>query len=233
LRPSLAAAALAALALATPAAAPVAAQEPPRRITVTGSASVEAVPDLATVTAGVETRAATAAEALAANGTAMTAVFAALEGAGIERRDIQTSQLSLNPVYDNPEVPTRAPQVTGYDASNMVTIKVREVGRLGAVIDAATTAGGNRLYGVGFEVSDPHAVLDDAREKAVADARGKAELFARAGGVGLGPVLSIRETPPMGGPTPMFARAEAAAGPPVSEGTVSLSTEVEVVYAIE
>jgi uncharacterized protein YggE len=221
-------AALVSLAMASAAAA----QQTQRQITVIGSAQVEAVPDLASITAGVDTQAATAAEAMAANTEAMGAVFAALEAAGIERRDIQTSQLNLNPVFDTPETPTPQPRVIGYQASNMVTIKVRQVDRLGPVIDAATAAGGNRLYGIGFEVSDPSAALNEVREKAVADARAKAELFARAGGVTLGQVLTIRESPGMGGPVPMFARAEAAA-PPVSAGTVALSIDVEVVYGIE
>lgn len=233
MRPHPLAAALVALALAAPAVGPASAQEPPRRITVSGSAQVEAVPDLATVSAGVETRAATAAEALAANSEAMTAVFAALEAAKIDRRDFQTSQLNLNPVYEDSPDGRTAPKVTGYEASNMVTVKVRDVASLGTIIDAVTRSGANRLFGVGFEVSDPKTALDDAREKAVADARGKAELFARAAGVGLGALLSLQEGGGGGGPVPMFARAEMAAAPPVSAGTVTLSAEVQAVYAIE
>src|SRR5689334_22447183 len=101
MRPQPLAAALVALALAAPAALPASAEEAPRQISVSGSAQVEAVPDLATVSTGVETRAATAAEALAANSEAMTAVFAALEAAKVEKRDFQTSQLNLNPVFED------------------------------------------------------------------------------------------------------------------------------------
>jgi uncharacterized protein len=223
-----------ALAVGVALAAPVLAQEPPaRQITVTGMAEAEAVPDVATVTAGVETRAATAAAALAGNSEAMTRVFAAIEAAGIERRDLQTSQLGLDPVYapyDGSEEPQR---VVGYQASNLVTVRVREVAKLGALIDAVTGAGANRLYGIGLEVSDPREQIDAARERAVADARAKAELYARAAGVSLGPVVSIRETAEQP-PGPVMMRAEAAdAAPPVSEGTVTLSTQVEIVYAIE
>ncbi len=169
MRPIPLAAALLGLALAVPAAA----QDTQRQITVTGSAEVEAVPDLATVTAGVETQAATAVEALAMNSVAMTAVFAALETAKIERRDAQTSQLNLNPVFDNaPDADqTRGPKVIGYQASSMVTVKVRAVASLGAVIDAVTKSGANRLYGVGFEVSDPQATLD---HRAAEGGRGRA-----------------------------------------------------------
>ena len=218
------------------AAGPLAAQEaPPRQITVTGVAEADAVPDLATVTAGVDTRAATAAEALAANSEAMTAVFAALDAAGIERRDLQTSQLNINPIYEPyREGAEEAQKVVGYEASNMVTVRVRAIDNLGEVIDELTKAGSNRLYGIGFEVSEPKAHLDAAREKAVADARGKADLFARAAGVTLGPVLAIRETEQI--PGPIMMRAEAAmadAAPPVAEGTVTLQAQVEIIYGIE
>ena len=197
-----------------------AAQEPPRQITVTGAAEADAVPDLATVSAGVDTRAETAAAALAANSETMTAIFAALDAAGIERRDVQTSQLSLNPVFEPYREEAEAPPaVVAYEASNMVTVRVRAIDGLGTVIDALAKAGANRLNGVGFEVADPKPHLDTAREKAVADARARAELYARAAGVTLGPVVSIRETVEM--PGPIMMRAEAAsAAPPIAAGTV-------------
>jgi uncharacterized protein len=227
-----------ATALCLAAAAPLAAQdrgaEAPRRITVTGVAEAEAVPDLATVTAGVETRADTAVAALAANSEAMTTVFAALEAAGIERREIQTSQLSIGPVYGpfNDGSPEQQ-KVIGYEATNTVTVRVRKIDELGSVIDALADAGSNRLFGIGFEIAEPKPHLDAARERAVADARGKAELFARAAGVTLGPVLSISEA--MQGPGPIMMRAEAMAdaAPPIAEGTVTLQAQVEIVYGIE
>ena len=193
------------------------------------------MPDLATVTAGVEIQAATAAEALAANSEVMTAVFAALEAAGVERRDMQTSQLGLNPVWEPyREGGEESPQkVVAYQARNMVTVRVRAIGTLGAVIDSLAKAGANRLYGVGFEVAEPRPHLDQAREDAVADARAKAELYARAAGVALGPVQAIREATQMPGPILMRAEAMADAAPPVAEGTVSLGAQVEVVYGIE
>jgi uncharacterized protein len=230
MRPTL----FAALALAVALAGAARAQDEVQRlVTVTGSAEVEAVPDLATITAGVETQGPTAREALGANTEAMAAVFAALDAAGIAARDRQTSQLNLNPVYEPYRDGAQEPQrVIAYQASNMVTVRVREVGKLGAVIDALTSAGANRLYGVGFEVSEPRASLDTAREEAVADARSKAELFARAAGVTLGAVRSIRESTGMGGPEPLRARAMAEAAP-VAEGTVTLTADVEVVFEIE
>ncbi|HMR51298.1 MAG TPA: SIMPL domain-containing protein [Amaricoccus sp.] len=209
------------------------AEEPPRRITVTGSAEVEAVPDIATVSAGVETQAPEAAAALAANATAMNAVFAALEAAGIARADVQTSRLSLDSIWENRN-DGGAPKVVGFQASNMVTVTVRDIARLGAVVDAVTAAGGNRIFGVDFAVDEPREQIDAARERAVADARAKAELYAVAAGVTLGAVLSISESGGSGpSPAPVFARAEAMADTPVAEGTVTLGASVEVVFAIE
>jgi len=210
-----------------------AADDAARRITVVGEAEAEAVPDLATVSAGVTTRAATAAEAISAGSETMAAVFAAIEAWGIERRDVQTSQLNLGPVFapyqDNSDA---APKVVGFEASNLVTLRVRAIDRLGAVIDALAGAGANQLQGVSFEVSDPRAQFDAARERAVADARGKAELFARAAGVSLGPVVTIAETDRS--PGPILMRAEAAsAAPPIAAGTVTLGAQVEIVYALE
>jgi uncharacterized protein YggE len=211
---------------------PAAAQETPRQITVSGMAQVEAVPDLATITVGVTTRGDTAAAALSANSEAMTAVTAGLDAGGIAPRDRQTSQLNLSPVYAD-DRGGDSPEITAYQADNTVTVRVREIAKLGATIDALTKAGANRLYGIGFEVSEPREALDGARREAVADARAKAELYAEAAGVTLGPVVSLSEGGG-GGPQPYFARAEMAdAAPPVSEGTVTLSATVEVVFAIE
>ncbi len=218
------------------AALPAAAQQvsgPERSISVTGAAEVEAVPDRASVSAGVDTQAETAAEALAANATAMTAVFAALEAAGIEARDIQTSDLSLGAIWDHSRDGSEPPRVTGYQASNMVRVRVRDVSGLGAVIDAVTGAGANRLNGVSFELSDPATALDEAREQAVADARARAELYARAAGVALGQVISIHETEaPV---QPFFARAAAESmdATPIAEGSVSISAQISVVFGIE
>ncbi len=225
---------LAAAAVGLALAGQAAAEEPLRQVTVTGSAEIEADPDLATVTAGVATRAASAAAALGANSETMTAVFAALDAAGIARRDLQTSELSLNPVYDSQrDGQDGPPPAVAYQASNMVTVRVRDVGKLGEVIDALAGAGANQLYGVSFEVADPRSALDAARQKAVADARAKAELFAKAAGVTLGPVQSIREGGGMTSPAPYRAKAEMAAAPPVAAGTVTLSADVELVFGLQ
>lgn len=221
------------LILALAAATAGSAADVPRQITVNGAAMADAVPDVATVAAGVDTRADTAAAALAGNSETMTAIFAAIEAAGVERRDVQTSQLSLTPVFEPyKEDADRPPAVVAYEATNMVSVKVRAIDGLGGIIDALAKAGANSLQGVSFEVAEPKPYLDKAREEAVADARARAELYARAAGVALGPVVSISEVVDM--PGPIMMRAEAAsAAPPIAAGTVSLSAQVSVVYAIE
>lgn len=211
---------------------PALADDEDRRITVTGTAEVETPPDRASITTGVVTREATATGALEANSKAMAAVFASLGKAGIEKRDTQTSELALSPVYSEPEnAGAEGPKIVGYEATNMVTVRVRDIPRLGEVIDALAASGANRFYNIGFSVADPDAVLEGARREAVADGRAKAELFAEAAGVTLGPLLTLSEGG--GGIPPVTYGAKIAMdAAPVAEGTVSLSARVEMVYAI-
>lgn len=209
------------------------AQETSRQITVIGTGAVEAAPDTALVTAGVETQSEAAAEALAGANAAITSVFAVLEDAGVARPDIQTSQLSLEPVWQQPDdVVDVDPRVVGYRASNIVTIRVRAVDRLGAVIDALTRAGANRILGIAFEIADPRPLLEEARGLAIADARTKAAAMSEAAGVTLGPVHSIREVVTGGGPIP-FNKAALAMDIPMAQGTVGLTAEVVAVFGLE
>lgn len=203
-----------------------------RQITVTGSARVEAAPDLATITAGVETQAEAAAAALSANSQAMTEIFATLDKLGVAKADVQTTRLSLDPVFAQSDDGQTTPAITGYQASNMVTIRVRETGKLGAVVDALATSGVNRIYGIGFDIADPRPLLSQARADAVTDAREKAEVLARSAGAALGEVVSIREGDVGGGPGPMRAQFDMAATP-VAGGTVEVGTDVTVTYALD
>ena len=156
-----------------------------------------------------------------------------LEAAKVERRDMQTSQLNLAPVYEPFREGAEAPpKVVAFQASNMVTVVVRDLGSLGGLVDALAGAGANRLYGIAFDVAEPRPSVDAARREAVADARAKAELYAEAAGVTLGPVVTIRESVGMGGPEPLRAKAAMEAAP-VAEGTVTLTADVEVVFGIE
>ena len=225
---SLAVAAVAATLLAAPA---LAQTVPPPAISVTGEAGVSVPPDQAQIDAGVTSDAKTAREASEANNAAMGKVLLALKGAGIEEKDTQTSRLSLQPQYAPNRTGTSP--ITGYRASNRVTIRLRDVTKVANVIDVLVGAGANDIGGINFTVSQPSKHLDEAREKAVADARRKAEIFARAAGVTLGEPLSISEE---GAPAPMFRgklAAPMAAGAPVAQGEETLSVSVNVSWAIK
>lgn len=203
----------------------------PREIIVTGEGRVDVAPDLATVSAGVETQGDTAEAALAENARRMTAIIEAIVAAGIAREDVQTNQLGLFPIYREQEGGGWTTEVLGYTARNMVRVRVRDVARLGAALDAVAAAGANLIEGISFDVADRQPHLDSAREQAVADARAKAELLAGAAGVSVGEVLSIRETQAIDQPFPM-ARAEMAMDSAIAAGTVELDALVEIVFAI-
>ena len=220
------------------AAVPAAAQNPPPAISVSGEASVSIAPDLAQVEGGVTSEAKTAREASDANNAAMGKVLLALKSAGIEEKDYQTSRLSLQPQYAQAtQGRTVSPQITGYRASNRVTIKVRDVTKVANVIDTLVGAGANEVGGINFIVSQASKALDEARAKAVADARRKAEIYAKAAGVTLGEPLSITEegaAPPVVFRSKMAAPMAAGNAPtPVAPGEELLSITVNVSWAIK
>jgi hypothetical protein len=205
----------------------------PPAISVTGEASVSVPPDLATVDGGVSTDAKTAREAAEANNVAMSKVLAALKAAGVEDRDLQTSRLSLQPQYAAPN--RSGPNtVTGYRASNRVTIRLRDVSKVASVIDTLVGAGANEIGGINFTVAAASKLLDEAREKAVADARRKAEIYARAAGVTLGAPISISEEGAPS-PAPYYRKMTASLGAsaPVAQGEETLSVTVSVSWAIK
>jgi uncharacterized protein len=224
--------ALAAIAAITLAAPALAQTVPPTAISVTGEATVSVPPDLALVDGGVTSEAKTAREASDANNTAMGKVLLALKIAGVDEKDVQTSRLSLQP--QSAPNRTGASAIVGYRASNRVAIKVRNVSDVAAVIDTLVGAGANEVGGIQFTVSEASKWLDEARDKAVADARRKAEIYARAAGVALGAALSISEG---SSPEPMRYRnkvsAGMAAGTPVAQGEETLSVTVNVSWAIK
>ena len=223
-----------AIAAAALLAAPALAEAPPPAISVSGEATVSVAPDQAQIDAGVTSEAKTAREASDTNNAAMGKVLLALKGAGIEEKDYQTSRLSLQPQYAQPTPNRNTPQVVGYRASNHVSIKLRDVAKLANVIDTLVGAGANEIGGINFVVSQASKLLDEARERAVADARRKAEIYAKAAGVTLGEPLSIAE----GGfaPQPVF-RSKMSAGmatsAPVAPGEETLSVTVSVSWAIK
>lgn len=211
------------------------AEETVRRMTLTGVGEIFVVPDMAMVTLGVSNINKTASDAMRANTTSMKSVFDALKDAGIEPRDIQTTQLSLNPRWDR-KTSNNAPRVIGYEAVNTVTVRVRALNTVGTVLDVLSQAGANRINRISFGIQEPRPHQDEARKRAVADARTKAELYAQASGVELGAVISISENNATAFRQPR-ARMEMAAmadnAVPVSQGEMGVRAHVTIVYEIK
>jgi len=200
-----------------------------RTVTVTGTATIRSAPDEAVVTLGVHTQAPTAQGAMQQNAARMTEVMRALLDQGIGRDDIATSGFNLWPNYSDSGL-----TVVGYTAENQVNVTVRDMRKVGEVIDAAVAAGANLSSGVMFQLSDRNQGRDRALEAAVADARRKAEVLAGAGGASLGQVISIQETA-SSFPPPMFeyrAASEAAAPTPISPPTLETQVTVSVVWEL-
>ena len=207
-----------------------------RWVEVTGEAGVSAAPDFARVTLGATTTGKDAREAVAANAKAVNALIALIKGEGVGAADIQTSSLSINPQFSNPRpgAPNNEPTIVGYNVSDMVTVTVRDISRLGSLIDKAVDAGANAMFGVSYGENDPSALLDKARPLAVADARRKAEIYANAGGARIGRLMELSEQTGAQ-PTPFAGRvyARSAAAPtPVEPGedrlTVSITARFEL-----
>lgn len=190
-------------------------------------------PDMATITLGVMTESKTAVEAMRANAAQMTQVTAALRKAGIAARDIQTSSLNLNPQYRYEQ--NQAPILTGYQASNQVTISVLDLTRLGAAVDATVSAGVNQINGISFGLRDPSAAENAARQEAVKALQAKADLYARATGLRVSRLVTLSEggsyapTPPM----PMMAMARMKdEATPVSPGELKVRIDVTGLYEV-
>jgi hypothetical protein len=181
------------------------------RLDVSADGEVRRAPDIATVTAGVVTQASTAAIAMAENARRMAAASAALRRAGIADRDVHTASLSLQPQYRYAD--NQPPAITGYQASNQLSVTMRDIARAGAVLDALVGQGVNQISGPDFAVEHPQAALDEARGQALAAARARAALYAKAAGLSVARIVAISES---GGydPAPprpmMMARAEKA-----------------------
>lgn len=205
------------------------AQTPPAQVTITGEGQVSAAPDMATLSLGVTSTAKTARAAMDENAAQMTTVLANLSAAGIAARDLQTSGLSLQANWTNSSL-SGGNTIDGYTAANQLSVRVRDLATLGTLIDAAINDGVNTFNSVQFAVTDPAPLLDEARKRAVADARHRAEIFATAAGITLGPILAITE----GGspnPGPQFARAMMESTP-VAAGEVNLSASVTIIWQI-
>jgi len=215
--------------------APVAAQQPQSErqanIVVVGEGSISVAPDYAEIAAGVTTKAKTAKEAADANAKLMTAVTAALQDAGVAQKDIQTARYSVQPVYTTQA--NTEPKLSGFSASNQVAVTIRQIDKVGDIVDRMVIAGVTNVGNLVFLHSNASKLPDQAREAAVADAHRKAELYARASGVTLGRVLSISENSaytPFAAMDGMF-RAKAVATP-ISAGEDTLRVEITVAFDI-
>lgn len=193
------------------------------------------VPDVATIRAGVVTQASTAAAALSANAQRMTRVLAALKKAGVADRDVRTATVALNPQYRYAE--GQSPTVTGYQATNTVAIRFRNVGGSGEILDALVGEGANQIEGPNLSIDQPDAALDEARADAVKRARARAELYAKAAGMSVSRLVSISETSQNDGgvPPPMpYARlAKADASTQVAAGETDVSVTISVRFLLK
>ena len=207
-----------------------------RATTLNLSASGESkvAPDLATITLGVQTDGATAAGAMGANAVQMNKVIAALKKAGIAERDIQTSNLSVNPQYVYVE--NNPPKLNGYQANNQVTVQVRDLTKLGQTVDATVNAGATNVGGISFGLQDPLAAENQARLDAVKALQAKADLYARATGYKIVRLVSLGEgggytpQPPM--PMYAMARMDKAESSPVSAGELKVRVDVSATYEL-
>jgi uncharacterized protein YggE len=216
-------------------AAPVEAQQPQSdrqtNIVVSGEGRISAAPDYAEITAGVTTKAKTAKEATDANAKLMAAVIAALRDGGIAQKDIATTQFSVQPVYTTQS--NTEPKLTGFSAFNQVAVTIRQMDKVGDIADRMVTAGATNIGNLVFLHWDASKLLDQAREAAVADARRKAELYARAAGVTLGRVVRINENStytPYAAMDGMF-RAKTVATP-IASGEDTLRVEISVGFDV-
>lgn len=206
------------------------ASKPAGGITVTGVGTVTSVPNEATFTVGVQSEGATAREALASNSDQMNRVIAALKATGVDESDIKTQDVSVSPSYRDEG------EIDGYSARNSVSVTIHNLSKAGAVLDAASNAGANEVYGPMLSRSNQDKLQEDALSDAVDDARRKAQTLAKAAGVRLGSVTAITEGF-SGGPEPYYAEDGGARlamdkAAPIEPGTQDVQASVTVTFAI-
>lgn len=205
------------------------------RLDISAAGEVTRVPDLAIVSAGVQTLRPTATAAIEENAARMERVRAALKRAGIEDKDIQTASINLNPEYRYPE--NQPPQLTGYRASNTLSVKFRDLKRTGAILDALVREGANQINGPSLTIDKPETAYDEARVKAIANGRARAELYARALGMRVVRLLSVSEGGSVHVPPPMPYAMEARAVSDVAQtkidpGTQDLSVSISMSFEL-
>ncbi|MBD9368575.1 SIMPL domain-containing protein [Xanthomonas sp. XNM01] len=229
---------LAVLAMAAPGAVAAQAQPAPlpadaTLLQVSADAQASRAPDIATISAGVVTQAADGNGAMRQNAELMNKVLAAIKAAGVADKDVQTSGIHLNPQYRYAE--NQAPAVTGYQATNTVTIKLRDVAKMGKVLDALVASGANQINGPSFGIDNPEPLYDQARIEALKRAQARAETYAKALGLRVRRIVSIGEgggTMPVPMPRMAVVRAEAMDSTPVAAGESSVSVQLDVVFEL-
>ncbi|MGE4460640.1 SIMPL domain-containing protein [Stenotrophomonas acidaminiphila] len=204
-------------------------------LNISAQAEARRVPDVATLSAGVVTQAADGNTAMRENAVQMDKVMAAIRAAGIAERDIQTSGVNLNPQYRYAD--NEAPKITGYQASNTVSLKVRDITRLGKVLDSLAAQGANQINGPSFEIDQPEPVYDEARLAALKKAQARAETYAKSLGLRVRRIVSISEGSSGGFRPPMPMMAMARAGKAemdtaVAPGETTLSVNLDVVFEL-
>jgi uncharacterized protein YggE len=206
-----------------------------RTMSIDGLGEVRARPDMATILVGVVQQGGTAGEALLANTQAMNQVLSTLRSLKIAETDIQTSNFQIAPRYDYGPNNQGPPKITGYEVSNQLAVVVRDLPKLGGLLDDIVRVGSNQISSITFSFANPQQFEDEARVRAVADARHKAGVYAAASGVQLGPVQTISESGAVGPPIPLprQMRAEAAAPVPIAAGESVIQSRVTIVWEIK
>lgn len=203
-------------------------------LSISAQAEARRAPDVATLSTGVVTQAADANAALRANAEQMTKVVDTIKAAGVADKDIQTSGININPDYRYAE--NQPPKIVGYQASNTVNIKVRDISKLGKVLDSLVANGANQVNGPTFEIDQPEAVYDEARRAALDKAQKRAEMYAKSLGMQVKRIVSVSEGAGFQPPRPMMMMAMAksadSAGSPVSPGETTLSANLDVVFEL-
>jgi uncharacterized protein YggE len=208
-------------------------EAPKRTISLAATGAIKTTPDKVDISTGVTSEANTAREALDKNTSAMAEVIEALKGEGIDPKDIQTTNFSVNPVYQHIE--NKPPVIVGYRVTNQVRITLHDTGKLGAILDKVVSLGANEIDSIEFGVEEPEALKDEARKLALKNVTDNAKLYAEAAGVELGPILSISEEESSYQPrfAPAATRAEMAKAVPIEAGTASVEVRVRVSWEIK
>ncbi len=207
--------------------------QPETTLSISATGSVDVAPDIAFITTGVTSEAKTAAKAMADNRSAMSGVFQALKASGVDDRDMQTSNFSMQPQYDYSSR-NGPPKLTGYTASNQLSVRVRDLSSLGETLDALVDAGGNTFSGLRFALDDDRGAKNQARSVAMKDAIARAELYANASGYEVARIVTISENASYA-PQPammMEARSMSADSTSIASGEVGYSITVNVVFEL-